>query len=749
MAIDEHKAWQHIEQVKRFFEQAQTHAPARPQCSEQSLAAWFLGPKAENRSMLTEMMTRAIQAHCEDRLLYQPDDPVFVTDAIKHSDAFSSTVAHFNDELDHMLKQLRGSIPLASYRNQSHMYWDITLPGAVGYLAAMLYNQNNVAVEASPVTTYFEIEVGKQLCRMLGYTVPDDDQTIEDTITPWSHITCDGSVANLESMWAARNLKFFPVAIAAALQQEDALSKARAFRVKTLNQQDSVKLVDLDTWSLLNLRIDDVIHLAPALQRQYGIAADDLNAILQKYSIQNLGMLEFYNRFMGSSTDFKPQIFAPSTAHYSWSKGAAILGLGSDTVNKIHVDLDCRMDMVHLREHLDRCLQQQLPVLEVVAVIGSTEESAVDPLAAIVAMREEYRTAGLEFSLHIDGAWGGYFASMLRGLPDCESTSDDDGFGQDKLENTPSLLMSDYLRRQYEVFDQADSITIDPHKSGYLPYPAGGLCYRNGAMRNLVSFTAPVVYHGGFDPTVGIYGVEGSKPGAAAAGVYLSHQVIPTDASGYGRILGKCFWNSKRLYAQVITMAQADDPFIVVPVQRLPAEKAGASAQVIQQQFEDINLNMVTRPSNQDLMEWFSANPASWKLFQQMGSDQIIITYAFNFRHADGQLNRDVALCNQLNFEVFRKLSLHDYNAKTRYGKVPDTDMFVTQSAFDADTYGQPFVDHFGDRLGLDKQPGDRINFLISTTQNPWISNTAEGNMIPRVVEVLRQTVIECVESLR
>ena len=44
-------------------------------------------------------------------------------------------------------------------------------------------------------------------------------------------------------------------------------------------------------------------------------------------------------------------------------------------------------------------------------------------------------------------------------------------------------------------------------------------------MRDLLSFSAPVVFHGQTDPTVGIFGIEGSRPGAAAAAVYLSQQV--------------------------------------------------------------------------------------------------------------------------------------------------------------------------------------------------------------------------------
>ena len=34
---------------------------------------------------------------------------------------------------------------------------------------------------------------------------------------------------------------------------------------------------------------------------------------------------------------------------------------------------------------------------------------------------------------------------------------------------------------------QADTITMDPHKPTYVPYPAGGLCYRDGRLRHLVT----------------------------------------------------------------------------------------------------------------------------------------------------------------------------------------------------------------------------------------------------------------------
>lgn len=57
---------------------------------------------------------------------------------------------------------------------------------------------------------------------------------------------------------------------------------------------------------------------------------------------------------------------------------------------------------------------------------------------------------------------------------------------------------------------QADSVTVDPHKAAYIPYPAGALCYKDGRMRYLVTWTAPVLSRGQTsDTSIGVYGIEG------------------------------------------------------------------------------------------------------------------------------------------------------------------------------------------------------------------------------------------------
>ena len=39
------------------------------------------------------------------------------------------------------------------------MNWDTSIPANVGYIAGLLYNQNNIASESSPATSLMEREV--------------------------------------------------------------------------------------------------------------------------------------------------------------------------------------------------------------------------------------------------------------------------------------------------------------------------------------------------------------------------------------------------------------------------------------------------------------------------------------------------------------------------------------------------------------------------------------------------------------
>lgn len=487
------------------------------------------------------------------------------------------------------------------------------------------------------------------------------------------------------------------------------------------------RLVDLDTWTLLNLEIDQVVGLPGRIAAALGDETKEIDKVtqaLRPYSLQHIGLVEFYQRFMSGVTQ-GPVAFVPSTAHYSWPKAAALLGIGQNNVLKVHVDLRARMHVPTLVDELRHCLMKRIPVMAVVVVIGSTEESAVDPLDEILAVRQSFRKQGLDFAVHCDAAWGGYFASMYR----------DTSFAKLMLTAAPEYPMSEHVDRQYRALAKADSITVDPHKAGFVPYPAGGLCYRNSGLRDLISLKAPVVFHSQTEPTVGIYGIEGSKPGAAAAAVYLAHKVIRPDKQGYGKILGQCVWTSKRMYCRLLTMQDRDpiqpSPFRIELLQMLPAERDGLGPAAVKRQ-RDMVVDFVGL-TNAELSLRLKTDLEADALFREIGSDQVILSYAFNFRDPKtGTWNTDPAACNKLNDTIYGLCSIMDGETDPNL-----IDLVITGSAFDVEGYGRDFVEHFGRRLGL-RIPEDKISFLISTTMNPWTTDTPAGDFLAVVEAALR-----------
>ncbi len=186
----------------------------------------------------------------------------------------------------------------------------------------------------------------------------------------------------------------------------------------------------------------------------------------------------------------------------------AVLGIGSFNLRNVAVDIQARMDIDALDRELRKCLDEQTPVYQVVAVIGTTEEGSVDRITEILRLRTKYTALGLSFIIHADAAWGGYFATMLP----------KDTFGPKLLhlpdDNTPAdfvpfVGLREETAMQLRHLKFADSITIDPHKAGYIPYPAGALCYRDERMKNLLTWSAPYIQQSKKGESIGVFGIEG------------------------------------------------------------------------------------------------------------------------------------------------------------------------------------------------------------------------------------------------
>ncbi|GJM74479.1 hypothetical protein HMSSN036_66950 [Paenibacillus macerans] len=252
-----------------------------------SLEGLFLGPKAENQTLFQELVNQAIDNHCDYRRDYFSTDPISITHEHKQSNNYKMTIEGLRVKFNELLGELKLTPPFHSYRWHGHMNGDLTIPAMLGYFAGMLYNPNNVAAEASPSTTLLEMEVGNQMCIMLGYHIPEKDS--DESLRGWGHITCDGTVANLESMWAARNMKYYAISIVEALKAESVFQDARDTTVKTLDGREE-RMIDLDYWTLLNLKMDDVLKVPEQIKRRLGDNNERIDAlfndVMNKYSLQ-------------------------------------------------------------------------------------------------------------------------------------------------------------------------------------------------------------------------------------------------------------------------------------------------------------------------------------------------------------------------------------------------------------------------------------------------------------------------------
>jgi glutamate/tyrosine decarboxylase-like PLP-dependent enzyme len=523
--------------------------------------ALFLGPKAENAELVERMLCDVFRDNSFWRRNFHPEDLPVVHPRDQEHSTFKEFWAHFQRELQILLAELKADVPLFSPRYIGHMAADTCLPAVVAYIATMLYNPNNVSWEAAPVTTLLELQVGRDLAKMVGFGLSP-----EELDRTWGHVTSGGTLANFESLWIAKAVRFLPIAVRFATEEAglDELSV----------RHDSRPLSRMTAWELSNLSPTEVLDLKARFVESFARAHPSLDPreavrmagqALKAHDILSLGDYAFFFRLRGDDALNPPLIIVPQTMHYSWVKAAGALGVGSGQMEVIPVDTNFRMDSRALRRQLEKALRERRPVIEVVTVASTTEEGSVDPLDAIVKIRDDMAPRGLAFWLHCDAAYGGYFAACFRS-PTGEFRSLPEM--QQEYDGWPSK----HVYESFAALKDMDSITIDPHKLGYVPYPAGAVVFRDERCKQLVAHEAPYAL-GGRGPRapaevhIGKYILEGSKPGAAAAAVFLCHRVVPLDQRGYGKLIGQSIRAARSFHRRLLRLAaQVKADFRVYPI---------------------------------------------------------------------------------------------------------------------------------------------------------------------------------------
>jgi aromatic-L-amino-acid decarboxylase len=133
-----------------------------------------------------------------------------------------------------------------------------------------------------------------------------------------------------------------------------------------------------------------------------------------------------------------PVLYASDEAHHSIDKSAGLLGVGRKALRRIPVNENVQLDSRILEQTIAADLASGRRPFCVVATTGTTNTGAVDDLVAIAEICRRF-----DLWLHVDGAYGG------------------------------SAIFSDQHRSLLLGIEQADSITIDPHKWMAMPLAAG------------------------------------------------------------------------------------------------------------------------------------------------------------------------------------------------------------------------------------------------------------------------------------
>lgn len=518
--------------------------------------AAFLGPKGENAEEFERLLLEVLRDHVFWRRNFHPSDPRLIDERDKRTEAYDEMAARLRDELSKILAALKRAAPLYSPRQVAHIVSDPSLPALVGYFAGMLYNQNNVVAEVSPETVREEREYFKALARMVGYpsflpeTVPPNART-RRAVYSWGHLCSGGTVANLEALWVARNVRLYPLAIRLVAKETDEFASFADLEVTTA-QGDRGPLRSLSTFRLSNLPIDEITDLHLRIKASLGEGNPARAEAFQDAlpTVRNAGLASFllrYNETFPNDPARLPKVFISQATHYCWQKNMDLVGLGADALETVPVDHRIRLDTDALHEQLQQCMDDRRPVLGVVSIVGTTEEGAIDPLQEIEDVRADVKREGLTFWHHCDAAFGGYWASLLPKTEDGAFVPVD--AVDDDLAGPNGLLPTDDVEALRHLAD-TDSLVVDPHKFGYIPYPAGAVLFRDHHLRDAIAYKAPYLADeeaSGFGGFLGQWTLEGSRPGATAVSCYLSQELVPLTPEGHGRFMRNCIEANQQL----------------------------------------------------------------------------------------------------------------------------------------------------------------------------------------------------------
>jgi tyrosine decarboxylase/aspartate 1-decarboxylase len=202
-----------------------------------------------------------------------------------------------------------------------------------------------------------------------------------------------------------------------------------------------------------------------------------------------------------------PEAVLPDSAHFSLMKACSLLGLKA-----VRASLDgrFRVDPASVEKHINK------RTVAIVGTAGTAELGAVDPIDRLSEIAVEHGVF-----LHVDAAFGGLILPFLKGR------------GRDEA-----------------IFDfrleGVKSVTVDPHKMGLTPVPAGGILFRDNKALSYIKTETPYLTE------EGQYTFVGTRPGASAAAAWAVFESLGCE--GFEKIVKHCMVVTEHLSSGLKTL---------------------------------------------------------------------------------------------------------------------------------------------------------------------------------------------------
>lgn len=187
-------------------------------------------------------------------------------------------------------------------------------------------------------------------------------------------------------------------------------------------------------------------------------------------------------------------------AHYTHERVCRLIKANYERVKSTSCG---KIDLIDLKEKLDK-----IDVGTVIVTLGTTALGALDPLDEIFELQKKYN-----FRVHVDTAYGGYYKVISS---------------------------SEKNLQLFDLISKADSLAFDPHKLGLQPYGCGCIIFKDNDVGRYYKHDSPYTYFTSDDLHLGEISFECSRPGAAAAALWLTTKCFELEADfGMGPILKK------------------------------------------------------------------------------------------------------------------------------------------------------------------------------------------------------------------